>query len=176
MQPYEWHHLFFTVKAANPGGDSAYSNEVSATPQVTVPSAPIGVAATGGNAKVTLSWNSVTGATEYKVYQSATSGSFGTVLATVTGSVYSYEAIGLANGITYYFVIKATNAGGDSEYSNEASATPQDTVPSAPIGVTATGGNAKATLSWNSVTGATGYKVYQSTTSGSFGTILATGE
>lgn len=43
-------------------------------------------------------------------------------MTTLTGSVCSYDAIGLANGTTYYFVIKATNEGGDSTVSYEASA------------------------------------------------------
>jgi hypothetical protein len=43
--------------------------------------------------------------------------------------VYSYEATGLINGTTYYFVVKATNAGGASAFSNEVSATPQVEAP-----------------------------------------------
>jgi hypothetical protein len=39
-------------------------------------------------------------------------------------------------------------------------------LPAAPSGLTASAGNAQATLSWSAVTGATGYTVYSSTTSG----------
>ncbi|GAH31227.1 unnamed protein product, partial [marine sediment metagenome] len=40
------------------------------------------------------------------------------------------------------------------------------TAPSAPTGVTATAGDGQATISWSSVTGATSYNIYWSTTSG----------
>jgi sugar lactone lactonase YvrE len=40
-------------------------------------------------------------------------------------------------------------------------------IPTAPSGLTASAGNAQITLAWNAVPGATSYKVYRSTTSGS---------
>src|SRR5690554_2588761 len=50
---------------------------------------------------------------------------YGAEDTTVSGAVYGYEVTGLTNGITYYFKVKATNAGEDSAASNEVSATPQ---------------------------------------------------
>ncbi|MEN6328387.1 MAG: S-layer homology domain-containing protein [Syntrophomonas sp.] len=115
---------YFAVKATNSGGNSGYSNEVSATPQVAAPGAPVLQTPTAGSGYVSLSWGAVPGATGYNIYRSATSGFYGATLATVGGSVYSYDATGLSNGLTYYFVLKATNPGGDSGYSNEVSAVP----------------------------------------------------
>ncbi|MGN7493736.1 S-layer homology domain-containing protein [Paenibacillus sp. SAF-054] len=87
------------------------------------PSAPTNLTATAGIGKVTLSWDPVNGADEYKIYRSTTAGTSHSEIATVSGSVYSYEAAGLFNGTTYYFTVKASAPGGDSGDSIEASAT-----------------------------------------------------
>jgi len=129
---------------------------------------------TAGNGVVNINWSAVAGSTGYKIYQSTNSGSYGTPLTTVAGSVYSYDVTGLTNGTPYYFVVKASNVGGDSINSNEVSATPQVSVPSAVTGLTATAGNAHININWSAVAGSTGYKIYQSTNSGSYGTPLTT--
>lgn len=136
---------FFVVKAVNPGGISPASNEASATPQVPTPGAPMLQPPVAGDARVTLTWSPVTGSTGYKLFMRTASGAYGAELMTVSGTVYSQEVTGLTNGTTYYFVVKATNAGVDSAASNEVSATPS-TVPSAPTGVTATAGDGQATV------------------------------
>lgn len=138
---------YFAVKASFPEGDSVFSNEVSATPQASAHDAPTGVTARGGNEKVTLSWNPVTDASAYNIYQSTESGSYGAASATVSGSVYRHETIGLTNGVTYYFVVSSTNADGESPYSAEVSAMPQ-TVPDAPGNVSARAGNGQAAVSF----------------------------
>ncbi len=129
---------------------------------------PTNLTATAGSGQVSLSWNSVTGATGYKVYISTASGSgYSEVDSGTAKTAASYTVTGLNNGTTYYFVVKAiTAASGESAYSNEASATPQSTVPSAPDNLTATEGNGQVSLTWDSVAGATSYKVYKSTTTG----------
>ncbi|MDD4493694.1 MAG: cadherin-like beta sandwich domain-containing protein, partial [Eubacteriales bacterium] len=111
------------------------------------PSAPTGLTAKGGDKKVTLSWNSIAGAAYYSIYQSTTPGFYGRPLTTVDNSVNSYEATGLTNGVTYYFLIIAANEGGDSPHSNEVKATPK-TVPGAPTNVIATAGNGEAAVSF----------------------------
>jgi|GEM_PF-1063527 len=139
-----------------------------------VPSAPANLSAAAGDERVTLTWDSVTGADGYKIYQLFSSGSNGSELATVTGCVY--EVTELTNGTTYYFKVKAYNSEGDSPYSNEAQATPQaaSAVPSAPANLSAAAGDERVTLTWDSVTGADGYKIYQLFSSGSNGSELAT--
>ena len=98
--------------------------------------APENVTAAPGNRQVSLSWDSVTGATYYKVYQSTVSNQFAaTPSATVTNATY-YTASGLTNKTTYYFVIEAANHVQAGVASLEVSATPvgrpapdTDTVP-----------------------------------------------
>ncbi|NQX67295.1 Ig-like domain-containing protein [Paenibacillus alba] len=117
---------YYVLKAVYPGGTSDASHEVSGTPQVSAPGAPELRAAAAGDGHVNLEWNSVAGSTGYQVFIGTASGIYSNApLISVSGSVYSYEAAGLMNGTTYYFVVKAVNPGGISEASNEVSATPQ---------------------------------------------------
>ncbi|MDT3428939.1 hypothetical protein J2Z22_004534, partial [Paenibacillus forsythiae] len=161
---------YFAVKAVNDGGSSAYSNEVHATPQVAAPVSPTGLSAIPGDGQANLSWNSVTGATSYEIYQGTSPGEYGeSAVATVSGSTSSYTATGLTNGATYYFAVKAGNDGGSSAYSNEVHATPQVAAPVSPTGLAAIAGDGQANLSWNSVTGATSYEIYQGTSPGEYG-------
>jgi fibronectin type 3 domain-containing protein len=128
------------------------------------PAPPTNLTATAGNAQVSLSWTGSAGATSYNVYRSTTSGSGYAMIA--TSATTNYTDTTVINGTTYYYVVTAVNANGESGYSNEASATPQPPPP-APTGLTATAGNSQVALLWNASTGATSYKVYRSTTSGS---------
>ncbi len=160
---------YYIVKASNAGGTSPASAQVSATP-VAAPVAPAGLAATPGNAQIALSWNAATGATGYKLFRSTTSGTYSATPLAVLGSVSSYSDTSVSNGTTYYYTLKATNAGGDSPASNEASATPL-AAPTAPTHLAAQAGSAQIALSWNAVANATSYQVFRSTTSNSFGTM-----
>src|SRR5476651_2489786 len=144
------------------GDDNNNNNNVVAT----MPTAPTGVAAVGGDAQVTVSWTAVAGATSYNVYRSTTNPvtiATGTkVTVTTTSSVQTL----LVNGTPYFFIVTAVNSAGESVPSLQLTATPSApsaTVPAAPIGVTAVGGAAQVTVSWTAVTGATSYNVYRST-------------
>ncbi|WP_158606518.1 fibronectin type III domain-containing protein [Paenibacillus ginsengarvi] len=138
---------YFAIKATSPYGDSAASNQAGATPLVSAPGAPVLQAAAAGNGQVTLAWNAVPGSIGYKVFQSVTAGTYGSEVATVGEAVYSYKATGLSNGVTYYYVVKATNPAGDSAASNQVSAMPVN-VPGAPTDVVATAEDSMATVSF----------------------------
>ncbi len=76
-------------------------------PSPGVPSAPGGLAVTGTtSSSVSLSWNSVPGATGYHVYRD------GTEAAAVTGT--SAMATGLSAATSYSFQVTAANAAGES--------------------------------------------------------------
>lgn len=71
---------------------------------------------------ITLNWTAVSGATSYNVKRATTTGGPYTTIATsVTGTIYTDIAV--TNGTTYYYIVTAVNAGGESGNSNEASAT-----------------------------------------------------
>ncbi|WP_173218558.1 S-layer homology domain-containing protein [Paenibacillus alba] len=124
----------YTVLVTNTAGNVT-SSAVTLTVDTAVPStpsAPTGITAMAGDGQVTLMWTGVQGAVTYSVYQGTASGSYGlTSIATVSGATYSYTATRLTNGMTYYFAVKASNAGGNSRYSNEVSTTPKAAIPGA---------------------------------------------
>ncbi|MBP2633328.1 MAG: hypothetical protein H6Q70_3956 [Firmicutes bacterium] len=87
--------------------------------------APTNLTATAGDSQVTLLWTAVEGATSYIVKRSITSGgTYETIASGVTDT--SYVDTSVTNGTTYYYVVVAVNADGESKNSNEASATPVD--------------------------------------------------
>src|SRR4029077_11420076 len=121
----------------------------------------------------TLTWNAASGAVSYNVKRSTTSGGTYTTISTAGAvTTTSYPDTGLTNGTTYYYVVSAVNGAGESANSTEASATPQPPAPAAPTGLTATPGDHQVALSWGASSGATGYNVYRSATSGSYTTPL----
>ncbi|WP_344061057.1 fibronectin type III domain-containing protein, partial [Terrabacter lapilli] len=173
---------FYTVAAVNAVGTSPQSNEASATPQAsqpTAPSAPTGLTAVAGNASVALSWtppasNGGSAITGYNIYRGQTPGGEGpTPIATnVPGT--SFTDTGEVNGSPYYYKVAAVNAVGTSPQSNEASATPQASVPTAPVNLVASPGDASVALSWQAPasdggSGITGYNVYRGTSAGGEG-------
>jgi fibronectin type 3 domain-containing protein len=164
---------FFVVSAVNAAGESGNSNQASATPLGTPPPAPTGLTAAPGNAQVTLNWNASSGASSYNVKRSTTSGGPYTTIATSVTST-SFTNTGLTNGTTYFFVVSAVNSAGESGNSNQASATPQLSLPPAPTNLLATAGNAQVSLTWNASSGASSYNVKRSTTSGGPYTTIAT--
>jgi hypothetical protein len=100
-------------------GDSNFVESVRQS--VVVPSAPKTLTATSGNAQVNLSWSSSVGATSYNVkYSTANNGPY-TVITNVTGT--SYVQPGMTNAGTYYYVVSAANAIGESTNSPQASTT-----------------------------------------------------
>jgi fibronectin type 3 domain-containing protein len=139
------------------------------TPQP--PPAPGGLSASAGNGSVTLSWGNVSGATGYRVYRGTTSGGPYTQLASPTSA--TYLDTGLSSGTTYYYVVRAYNASGESVNSQQVSVTPVAVAPAPPAGLSATPGNAAVSLSWGAVSGVSNYRVYRGTTAGGPYTLLA---
>jgi fibronectin type 3 domain-containing protein len=147
---------YYMVTAVNASGESARSAEASAIPLPAAPAVPTGLTATAGNTTVSLSWSAGAGATTYNVKRATVSGGPYTTVASVPGT--NYTNTGLTNGTTYYYVVSAINAGGESANSAQASATPQATASNAATFVVldaATRGN------WKGVYGADGYSIAQ---------------
>jgi len=161
---------YYVVTAVNAMGESAPSSQVSATPAlaVAIPAAPTGVAATPGDTQVTITWDQSTGATSYNIYWSTSPGVTTASGTRIPGANSPYLQTALVDGTTYYYIVTAVNAVGESTASPQVSAipAPPTTVPSAPGGVTATAGDGQVTISWNAVAGATSYNIYWSTITG----------
>lgn len=90
------------------------------------PSAPTTLAATAvSSSQINLTWTDVaTNETAYKVERAtAAAGPWTEIAATLAANTTAYSATGLSASTTYYFRVRASNAGGDSPYSNTANAT-----------------------------------------------------
>ncbi len=141
---------YYRVKATNANGDSAASNSVSATTPQSAPAAPVLTAAVVSSTQINLSWTETsTDVTGFKIERKTGSGTYaqiGTALANAT----SYNDTNLTANTSYTYRVRATNAGGDSNYSNEANVTTlQNPPPNAPSNLTATTASViQINLSW----------------------------
>ncbi len=94
------------------------------TDSVGVPSAPTGLTATVATHQVTLSWNTVGGATNYEVLSCAPSC---VVIATVSGTTFTQNA--LINATSYTYCVTASNTAGTSGPSLQVAAVPRGAAP-----------------------------------------------
>jgi len=105
------------VPAEQPAGFSEFrAFGAKLTPPVT----PAGLQAFGGYGLTALTWTPSAHATHYLLKRGTSAGAE-TTIATLTGT--SYTDIGLTAGTTYYYIVTAENALGESGSSPEASAT-----------------------------------------------------
>lgn len=95
------------------------------------PPAPSGLAATAmGVSQIDLAWaDNSTNETSFRIERSQNNADFSQIATTGTDAT-AYSDTGLSAGTTYYYRVRASNAGGDSPYSSVASAS---TTPSAAV-------------------------------------------
>lgn len=121
---------------------------------------------------VKLSWNKVSGATGYYVYQQK-NGKWSKIKTTKSTS---YTVPKLKSGTTYKFAIKAYKTSNSSTITSASYSTVTTSTKPATVNFKLTAGSKKATVKWNKVTGATGYKVYYKTSKkGSWKLLKTTG-
>ena len=112
---------YTTTWATSSGGSSSGSGSSGTT--TTKLSAPTGLTATAtSSSSIKLSWNSVSGATKYFIFQSEYSSS-STASAVSTATSTSTTVAGLKANTKYYFWVKASNGTTTSDYSSYAYAT-----------------------------------------------------
>jgi fibronectin type 3 domain-containing protein len=121
---------FYVVSAVNTAGESANSNQASGTPASpapasSAPAAPTALTATTGNQQISLTWTASIGATSYHVKRATVNGGPYSQVAAPTSN--SYVNTALTDGTTYFYVVSALNANGESSNSSQASATPSAT-------------------------------------------------
>jgi transcriptional regulator CtsR/regulation of enolase protein 1 (concanavalin A-like superfamily) len=168
---------FYRVRATNAVGDSAYSAEASATTGTVPPDTPSGLTATTiSSSQINLSWTDVATETGFKIERKLGVGGAYSQIATVGAGIVTYNNTGLTPNTTYYYRVRATNAGGDSSYSNEANNTTLDVAPAAPGGLAATAfSSSQVNLSWtDNATNETGFKIERKTGSGGSYSEIAT--
>jgi hypothetical protein len=86
------------------------------------PIAPANLTATGSDGQVSLCWTPSAEASSYSIY-GGTEGNRQMIRSEWTATSFAHT--GLTNGSLYYYIVRACNAGGESDPSNEVSATPQ---------------------------------------------------
>ena len=142
----------FKVTATSTAGTSAASTASAAAAINAAPSAPLSVTAVAANASATVTWGAPANSngstiTGYTVTafdaNNNTAGTCTSVAPTTTCVVNS-----LTNGAPYTFKVTATNTIGISIASSASAAVTPSTIPNAPTAVTASMGDAQATISF----------------------------
>ncbi|MCD7802222.1 MAG: leucine-rich repeat protein, partial [Clostridiales bacterium] len=148
---------YYTVQAVNSSTTSSYVTNKSVV-RLAQPTVTLSNASTG----VTVKWGAVTGATGYTVWRKTSGGSWAKI-TTASSSTLTYTDTTASSGTTYYYTVRATSSNAISSYVTTKSilrlAQPTVTLSNASTGVT---------VKWGAVTGATSYRIYRKTVSGSW--------
>ena len=139
------------------------------TPTEPALTAPSGVTVTTTLSSATITWQPVTGATSYSVQRATgtTGGTFASVSDQVTGTTLTDN--GITAGTDYRYRVAAIRSGVFSSYSSESSPV-RLTGLGTPAGLNVAATTGAATITWQAVTGATGYILQRAsgTTGGTF--------
>ena len=137
-------YTYLLVAVDTSGNDSDPSEPVEATPRDEVaPAPPTGLTATPGDTEVALGWDASPEAdlAGHRVLRD------GVEVRFETGT--SWTDTDVVNGTTYTYVLVAVDTSdNDSDPSEPVEATPESLGPSAPADVTASPGDARATVRW----------------------------
>jgi autotransporter-associated beta strand protein len=139
---------YYMVRATSSSGTSGNSTVATAT---TLAAVPAGFTATAANGQVGLSWSASGGSTGYNVKRSTVSGSNYVTIVNNTAAT-SYTDTGVTNWTTYYYVVSALDAGGESANSAQSAAQPQSPA------ISAAEKNASSSISLSGSTGTLTFK------------------
>ena len=118
---------------AQTGTITLNTNVVSPAPVIPTlaPAIPLGFSVIAGNTLATPTWIAVPGATSYNLYFNTT-GSPTKSDTQIVGAVSGANITSLTNSTTYYYVVTAVNAAGESDISVSGSVTPTASVVATP--------------------------------------------
>jgi hypothetical protein len=115
----------FTVQVNATGGSDTATLNITVDSAPAVPAAPSGLSATAiAKEQIDLVWtDNANNETGFKIERSRRNNSSFELIATVGQDVTSFSDTTVSKNTTYFYRVRATNANGDSDYSNESSAT-----------------------------------------------------
>ena len=123
------------------------------------PAAPVvTISRSGGKAK--LSWSAIDSADKYYIYRSTDGKTYDYIAKTTK---LSYNDTKSASGTKYYYRVRAVAVINDTDVESAGSTAKSIKTRLAAPTVTITTVDGKPSLSWNAVTGATGYYIFRST-------------
>ncbi|MCM3668267.1 hypothetical protein M3181_04520 [Mesobacillus maritimus] len=157
---------YYKIRAYKTGTRTNYSSYSSVVNTRPIPSTPSSLkAASASYNSIKTSWNAVSGATGYEVYRA--SSKTGTYTKVGTTASTSFKNTSLTTNKTYYYKIRAYRTVGSSKvYSKYSTIVSTKPVPSIPGKFTANRASSTSVkLTWNSVSGASGYELYRATSS-----------
>jgi fibronectin type 3 domain-containing protein len=141
-------------------GDSGWRQRLPPDPTTSVTSTNV------SPHSIRVSWPAAGGAQSYRISRNAANAFIGATVMDTTTALFWHDTTTAVNDPYFYFV-EALNTGGASApvgTTNPGLRTPLP--PDTPTGLSASDGSSSAVtlLTWNAVPGATGYRLYRSTT------------
>ena len=149
-------YYYKAVAIRTDGAMSDYSNVKSIK---CTPAAPV-VTVSRYNGKAKLSWSAIDSADKYYIYRSTDGKTYDYIAKTTK---LSYNDTKSASGTKYYYRVSAVAVINDTDVESAGSTAKSIKTRLAAPTVTITTVNGKPSLSWNAVTGATGYYIFRST-------------
>jgi fibronectin type 3 domain-containing protein len=152
---------YIVVSAENAAGEGPRTLAITVTTNNSVkPASPTGLTAgTITENSIEVSWNTVSGAVNYKVFAGTTAANM-TLRGTPTAA--NFTITGLSSNTAYYIAVAAETALNESD---QCTPVIVQTKPAAPSGLTVESVTATSiNISWTSISGVTGYTVYAGTT------------
>lgn len=141
----------YRVRARNAGGPGNWSAPITKSTLPASPDIPVNLNAVPLSTSVTVTWNNVSGATGYDIEVDG-------VLVN-NGPNTNYIHNSLTPGTHHSYRVRSINPGGKSEWSGYVNTTTLlDTVP-VPVNISATPALNSITLTWDKVSGASGYEI-----------------
>ena len=149
-------YYYKAVAIRTDGIRSDYSNVKSIK---CTPAAPV-VTISRYNGKAKLSWSAIDSADKYYIYRSTDGKTYDYIAKTTK---LSYNDTKSASGTKYYYRVRAVAVINDTDVESAGSTAKSIKTRLAAPTVTITTVDGKPSLSWNKVTGATGYYIFRST-------------
>lgn len=141
----------YRVRARNAGGPGNWSAPITKSTLPASPDIPVNLNAVPLSTSVTVTWNNVSGATGYDIEVD------GALVNNGPNTNYIHNS--LTPGTHHTYRVRSINPGGKSEWSGYVNTTTLlDTVP-VPINISATPALNSITLTWDKVSGASGYEI-----------------